>query len=39
MRNKDIPGHKTAEQIDNEHMDAFEVKYGRLPRGNNRNNR
>ena len=36
MRNNDIPGRKTAEQIDNEHMDAFEEKYDRLPRGNNR---
>ena len=36
MRNNDIPGRKTEEQIDNEHMDAFEEKYDRLPRGNNR---
>ena len=34
MRNNDIPGRKTAEQIEAEHMDAFEEKYGKLPRGN-----
>jgi len=39
MRNNDIPGRKTEEQIDNEHMDAFEEKYDRLPRGNKSKNR
>lgn len=34
-----IPGRKAAEQIEDEHFNAFEEKYGRLPRGNKRKNR
>ena len=34
-----IPGRKTAEQIEDEHMEAFEEKHGRLPRGNKSKNR
>jgi len=31
-----VPGRKAAEQIEAEHMTAFEEKYDRLPGDNNR---
>ncbi|MDX2068110.1 MAG: hypothetical protein SFV55_06765 [Haliscomenobacter sp.] len=29
-----IPGRAKAKQLEKEHIDAYEVKYGRKPRGN-----
>ena len=34
-----IPGRKRAEELEDEHIEAFEKEHGRMPRGNLRKNR
>jgi len=36
---ENIPGRKRAEEIEDDHIDAFEKEHGRMPRGNLRKNR